>query len=168
MEREVSAATGITITLVVLSVLLSMIFYTVSFGYDMKNRAAVGIADIRGSLSSNYIRSLMIGETDNDMPAATAYNILRKYDDSILEVADLITGEIDVPMIEEPSIHTYLTGRVQLEIIEVNGGSYIAIIHNGSDRVINDVTYHACTWKQGVCTCPHKDIVAGFKSKYGV
>lgn len=168
MEREVSATAGITITLVALSVLLSLVLYSVSIGFDMKNRAADGLMDIRNSLSAHYIRSLMIGETDNDMPAATAYNILRKYDDSILEVADLITGEIDVPMVEEPGIHSYLTGRVQLEIIEVTGGSYIAIIHNGSERTINGVTYHACTWKQGVCICPHKEIADDFKRKYGV
>ncbi|MNV90867.1 hypothetical protein D3C71_1852920 [compost metagenome] len=84
-----------------------------------------------------------------------------------------MTGQVAVPMLQDIDLRNMLTGRVQLETIEVNGGSFIVLIHNGSVRDLQHSdgvvrSTGVCNWKVGTCTCPYKHVLYTELAKYNV
>lgn len=169
MEREVSIVVEISIVLVAISALLSIIFFTVYVGNDIKADATSSISDIKNEISVNYVKGLANGEIDNEMPSATAYNILTTYSDVIVESANGYDGEIRNLMTEDSDLKNKLTGRVQLELIEITDGAYVVFIHTGYDpNDPNNIAPGNCNWKNGNCTCPNKTGFYALKSKYNI
>jgi hypothetical protein len=146
MEREVSESLSIGVTLAAIATLLSVVMFTVYVGNTIKATGGSSLSGISNEISFNYIDSLARGEMDNEMPTATAYNIFKTYDKAIIESADWYTGEITNLMEGDSSLRSHLNGRVQLELLRVDNGAFIALVHNGN-----------CTWKSGTCTCRLRD-----------
>jgi len=127
LEREISSTVSLTVSLVSVAALLSIIFYLVAIGGNIEAGASETLSDISTDLSGGYIEDLYLGSVDREMPAATAYNILRIYERVIIESA-CYTGSVTHLLTEGPCIGDNLRGRVQLELFKVDGG-YIAFVH---------------------------------------
>lgn len=145
LEKEVSYALEIGVTLAVLSVLLTIVFLTVSIGNEVKIEAYDNGTRIVGVLEEGNISSL-IG-TENEMPTAAAYSLLRANGKVVHElicydkkhtgsklVTDLTTSS--------PCLINHMTGRVSLEVEYVNDSWYRVTVHNEN-----------CPWYYGDCTC---------------
>jgi hypothetical protein len=163
LEREVAEGVSIAIALAAVAALLGIVFFTVFLGNGVKEGAGGALTDIRDEISVNFVKALESGELDNEMPAATAYNIIKTYDKAIIGVGSGLDGSVSNPMIEEPTLGNHLTGRVQLEVHDVDG-AFIVFIHNED-----------CNWKVG--NHAHNDGVAGnckvagfdsLKTKYSI
>jgi hypothetical protein len=138
LEREVAEGVAISVAIMALAALMGIIFFTVYLGNGVKESAGGALMNIRDEISINFVRALESGELDNEMPAVTAYNIIKTYDKAIIEVASGLDNTISNPMTAEPSLGNKLTGRVQLEVHEVNG-AFVVFIHNEN-----------CNWRAGV------------------
>jgi hypothetical protein len=158
LEREVSSTVSLGGSLVALAALLGLVFFMVFMGNGVREDAGQALSGIRDQATVNYIRDIASGATDNEMPAATAYNILKTYSDVIEEAACGYDGTVSNLMTEDPCIGNNLTGRVQLELQPINGGStYVAFIH-GVD----------CNWREGVCSDPNRSGFEKLKQKYNI
>lgn len=156
MEKEISSAVEITVALIGLAAFLAVVLFTVHLGWDIKDDAGVFASDVRDDLTTNALLRFSSGEYDNEMPTATAYSILKRYDNVIAEYACGIDGRIVNPLIEEPCLRDHLHGRVQLEVHDVYG-TLVAFIHEED-----------CNWKVSDCTCRYKDVISNLKAKYGI
>lgn len=158
MDREVSSSVHLGVSLAALAGLLGIVFFTVFMGNQVKEDAGRSLSDIRDQATVNYIRDIASGATDNEMPTASAYNILKTYSDVIQEVACGHDGAVSNLMTEEPCLGDNLTGRVQLELQPINGGStYVAFIHDED-----------CNWQAGDCTDEDKRGFEYLKQKYNI
>jgi hypothetical protein len=168
LEKEVSQSVELGVTLMAISILLGLIFFTVYLGNGIKADAGEGLSDVKNEISINYINALAKGEVDNDMPTATAYNIFKTYDKVILETANGYDGTVKILMSQGSDLSNNLSGRVQLELKEVpGGGAYVAFIHTGQ-KLSFDKGFSTCTWYVGTCTCQDKTGFTAVKSKYKV
>lgn len=156
MEKEVAEGANVTIALVSIAALIGIIVFTVYIGGVIREDSGEVLTDIRDEMSVDFIYRLSAGGVDNEMPAATAYNILKTYDKIITEVACGFDGEVSHIMTEDPCVGNRLTGRVQLEVIEVDG-AYLAFIHEED-----------CNWHVGDETCSVQSGFNELKSKYGL
>lgn len=128
MEREVSHSVELSVGLVALAALLSIIMFTVTIGNIVKAKSGDGLTDVRDSMSVEYVKGLVSGEIDNEMPTATAYNILNKFRGVIVEEATGYDSKVRNLQIEDSILKDNLKGRVQLEIKETTQGTYVAIV----------------------------------------
>lgn len=127
MERELSSTMAITVSLIAVTALLSIVFLTLSIGGTVQEGASRSLTDVSHNLSMGYIEDLYLGVVDREMPMATAYNILRTYEDVILESA-CYNGEVTNLLTQGPCTGSNIRGKVQLELFKVNGG-YVAFVH---------------------------------------
>lgn len=183
MEREVSSAITLAVTLAAIGLLLSIVWFTVYIGTDMKNLGAGALNSVQDNMSNGYIESLASGEVDNDMPAATAYNLLKTYDKVIIESANMMTGKVTNLMTGDSDLRSDLSGRVQLELHKTDSGAFVVLIHNGSprpqrdasgnvmkDTMGNPIMMPICDWRAGGCIEPNGNTpeIADFKARYNL
>ena len=83
MEREISVAVEIGVTLIALSVVISIIWFTVYLGNTMANDVTIEASDI---VASNEVGSLEeLCDTNTVMPTSAVYSLLRTYSSNIPE-----------------------------------------------------------------------------------
>lgn len=157
MERDLSVATELAITLVSLAAVISVIVGVVYMGNNIKEETTGSISEVKVNIYDDYVKSLAKSDTDNEMPTVTAYNILTTYEKVIIASANGDTGEIRYLLTQGSDLKNNLKGRVQLQIIEASVGGYIAFIHKSD-----------CSWKVGACTCPNKTGFYTLKSEYNL
>lgn len=157
MEREISIATELAITLVSLAALISVIIGITYMGNSLKEEMTGSFTDIKVGMYDDYVNALAKSDTDNEMPTVTAYNILTTYEKVIIKSANGMTGEVRLLLTEGSDLKDDLKGRVQLQIVKTNVGGYVAFIHESY-----------CTWKIGTCTCFDKTGFNALKSEYGI
>ena len=175
MEREVSMATEISVIIMSIAAVLSMVAYLVIVGKGIQNDASEKMVDIQDSVGYDYVVSLANGETDNEMPAVTAYNILTKYGDYITWSANLtvsaskaanthacrtaksegyadeayLCSGIRNLQIHGSDIADNMKGRVQLELIPIEYANANGTkTHSGTYLAI--IHPEKSTWKSGV------------------
>lgn len=162
MDREISYMTALAIALVGTGAIISLIWVTLFIGKDMQSSSTEGIVNVSNDMSINYIRSLSSGETDNEMPTATAYNIMRTYGDIITEAACGSNGGVTNLMAEAPCLESELKGRTSLQLMELPTGEFVALAHVVDYPDPSSPTgYTSCNWFDkspvtglGQCTCP--------------
>lgn len=145
MEKEVSYALEVGVTLAVLSVLLMIVFLTVSIGNEVKIDAYEVGSSIVSELKEGNMYTL-IG-LENNMPTAAAYSLLRANSGVISEVVcynNKHTGSKLVTnlTVESPCLLEHMSGRVSLEVSIVNSSWYKVIVHREN-----------CPWYYTTCTC---------------
>lgn len=141
MERELSTGVELAISLVGIAVLLSIIMAFVGYGNTIKNGSGEQFVDFKENMSLDYMKSLANGEIDNDMPSATAYNIIRSYESIISEEASGYDSTVRVPSRDGSILRDNLKGRVKLEVHEVSGSSFVVLIHVlNRDGVVSNTT----------------------------
>lgn len=156
--------------LVGVAAVISMIAFMLFIGKGMEYGASSSLKDIDDSISYDYVVSLANSSSDNEMPAVTAYNILTKFSDYItwsvnLTVPDnvedsqacrsartegdpnkdYICSGIKNVQLHGSDLSNNLKGRVQLEIIDRDNGTFLAVIHPQDS-----------TWRSGVATYTNK------------
>lgn len=85
MDREVSSAVQLGVTLMVLSALISLIMYTVYIGNTLKADVVDNTISIQTSVETGQLNSLSNGESVI-MPTASIYYILTKEYSGVSEV----------------------------------------------------------------------------------
>lgn len=156
MDNGVSKSIWFAIALVSVSALLSIIMYTVFLGNQVKSESMVIFSGLHSSISEGFVRDMEVGETNLEMPAATAYSILTSYSGIITESVNATTGRIINLQSEPTDIMTSLGGRVQLEFQKSISGSYFAIVHHKD-----------CMWSRGYCTCAFANVANNYRTEYG-
>ena len=136
MEKEVSLSLQIGVTLLVLSIVISLVAFTVHIGNDMKADAYESGNRMLVEIDEGYLQD-MVGQ-ENYIPSATAYNLMRTFSRHIPHV------ECEVPectytgaepqnlVYETPCLIHHrggLTGKVSLEVTNPDNGIYHIIIH---------------------------------------
>ena len=146
MEKEVSMAMQISVSLIAISALLSIVLFTVYLGQEVKVEA-FDVANRMVIDSEVGLLEDLVGQ-ENEMPMATAYSILRTYSrviakvtchDShhgagVSKVTDLTEGS--------PCLLEHMRGRVSLEVKKIEEGWYEVIVHK-----------QGCTWYYTSCDC---------------
>lgn len=89
MEREVSTATWLAVSLISLAAFIGILIIIVNAGNDAKNDAAETAIQLSYSMQSGEMNDLI--DTCKDMPMASAYNLLtRNYKNMVqLDILDI-------------------------------------------------------------------------------
>lgn len=142
MEREVSIVTEIGVTLIALSAVIGIIWFTVFMGNLMGNEVSVEASEIVSNMEVGALNDLC--DTNTILPTSAVYSILRTYGSYIPEfkcnlhnppkVLDLNT--------DAPCVLQHMTGKISLEVYKTDEGWYCAEIHH-----VN------CNWYNGICNC---------------
>ena len=85
MEKEVSHAVEIGVTLIIIAAFMGLVFFTVSMGSTLKQDSHNYAVELSDSVSIKALDDLMGKETE--VPMATAYNLIAQYSGSIGELA---------------------------------------------------------------------------------
>lgn len=141
MEREVSTATWMAISLTILAVLITIIFTTVNIGQSVEQNSSAGLNGVGNSLSLDYVMGLTDGEVNPNMPAATAYNILSTYSSVITYEATGWDSQVRNLQTQGSELSQHLQGRVLLDIVETPEDTYVAFVHIlNSQNQVADLT----------------------------
>lgn len=151
-----SISVSITVALLVTGAVLALVFFTVFLGNEIKTGISDYFGDSLNDMNSGILHDLASGISDYNMPSATAYNILKLHERVFTEVYDLRTGEVKDILREDLNLRENLTGRLDLEVINIEG-RYYAFIHD-----------EVCEWDTGSCTCGHSHLWFDFRSYYGL
>ncbi len=145
MEKEVSYALEIGVTLAVLSVLITIVFLTVNIGHDVRADAYEEGVRIASDLEDGNLFSL-IGR-ENNMPTAAAYSLLRANSRIIPELVCYSSKHSGSKLVsnlteDSPCLVNHMQGRVSLEVEMVNDSWYKVTVHKEN-----------CPWYYSSCTC---------------
>ena len=155
MEKEVSSIVDLMVGLIAVSAVLGIVTFTVLIGRDVMSDVISTASSIDSMVSMGFIEDLAKGEVDNEMPTATAFNVLTTYDNAIGVTGCGVCGEERELITQRTCLSDHMSNRVQLEVLG-SDGKYISLIHEGD-----------CNWFVGACTCTHSNIFSGIKLKYG-
>lgn len=133
MEREVSSMATLMVGILAIAAVIGIMMFTVVIGRDVQEDANEGITDVKDSISIDYVKELASGHIDSNMPAATAYNILKMYDTVIIEEASEYDDTVRNLRVKGSVLESRLSGRVNLKIKETKNGQYMAFVY----RVFN-------------------------------
>lgn len=143
MEREISITIEIAVTLIALSALLGIVFFTVFMGKDMSNSVSLEASDMITVAEEGGIEELTSQNTI--LPAAAAYSLIRTKNSVIGDYNCNIGHTVRNVVLsggESPCILKHLTGKVSLEMDLLDTGWYKVTVH-----------YVNCTWSSGTCNC---------------
>lgn len=107
MEREVSSAVSLATSLIAMSIVITLVMYTVIIGNNFKESVFEGSAQIQTELSSGQLNSLCGGDI-KIMPKAAIYAILAQEHSSInsltyTKMTDLASGAVTIVTMEPAS-----------------------------------------------------------------
>lgn len=149
MEREVSSAVSLATTLIAMSIVITLVMYTVIIGNGFKENIFESTAQIQTQLSSGQLNSLCNGDT-KIMPKAAIYSILAQEHNAINSLTytkrtDLASGATTIVTMEPASngrwsdkygaidsefvypedvMSNELTGKVTVEVEKNSYGTY--------------------------------------------
>ncbi len=146
MHKELSLTVEIGMALFGVSLVIFFAMFVTAIGNDVKTNSYDTANSILSEVEMGLLED-MVGQ-QNEMPAATAYSLIRTYGrfipvitchmghaSGVVKVTD---GGVDTPCIKE-----HMTGKVYLEVTEPTVGVFNVEIHEPT-----------CTWYFGACTCP--------------
>lgn len=139
MEKEVSHAIEIGVSLIAVSAVIAIIWFTVFLGQDLKISAVNESSRIVTDLQEGVI-SDMVGQ-QNDIPTATAYGIVRSYGSIIPSSTCKICGKVTDLTKDTPCLLNHMHGELSVEVNAVNSW-YEITIHKLD-----------CTWYYNNCNC---------------
>lgn len=139
MDKEVSSAVEIGVTLIVLSLVISLVWYTVFLGKGVENDAVTFGVQITSSMQEGVVED-MVG-LENDMTTASFYGIARAYGRYLPKVDCKICGKVTDLTKETPCMLSHMHGKVSVDVKYVDSW-YEVVVHKEN-----------CTWFTGVCTC---------------
>lgn len=164
MEKEVSNTVELAVTLVVISIVLGLVFFTVTLGESLRVGAHEFAVDTKTTTSEFALEELVDNEV-TEMPAATAYTILRKYSNSIdcfgcyycaaTEGKELNEVETNLSNIDSICLVSHLSGKVKVLAYKNGEGVYRVYIHsiNCADGGYTNCT---CSNYSHLAECPAK------------
>lgn len=128
MEREVSLAMEIGVSLFVLAIVINLIWFTVIMGKDFANSKIETANDIVNTVEVGELSEL--SEVEREMPTASVYNIIRTYGPYIVELKCNHPDHTDGPLItyisagETPCILGHLHGKPIVKVVKTEYGWY--------------------------------------------
>lgn len=144
MEREISSTLEIAVTMIALSVLIFIIWFTVFLGKDVANNASHTASDLVATSEAGQLQEMT--NYNNIMPASAAYSILRTNVDIIGDYNCYLHGtpveNMELNNNVSPCILKHLTGKVSMGVEYVETGWYRIEIHHMN-----------CEWFDGTCNC---------------
>lgn len=140
MEREVSTAAGLAVTMIAISALLWIVIFTVKVGNDVKVNAVESGVNLQTSIRTGQVESMTVENIV--IPAAAAYHFFETNYRVIESSECRICGKTYTAGQAGKCLLEHLTGKVSLQIIKVGDERYKVIIHKPD-----------CTWESGTCTC---------------
>lgn len=125
MEKEVSSAVSLAVTLIALASVLGLVVYTVHMGQDLK----VDVYDkgnrIEQDIGVGYLQDLTVSE--KKMPMAAAYSLFRQYGKYIPEMTCGVCGKTTDLTVKTPCFTNHLggmQGQVYVKTTETTPGVY--------------------------------------------
>lgn len=143
MEKEVSYVVEIAVTLIAVSALIGIIWFTVYLGNSMANEVTNETSDIVAVSESGVLKELC--DTNTIMPTSAVYSLLRTYSNYIPEYTCNLHDapvELDMTVEQVPCILQHMTGKVSLQVEENESGWFCVTIHHMN-----------CNWFNGTCNC---------------
>lgn len=155
MEREVSSVVSLATSLIAISVVITIVMYTVIIGNGLKEGIFEGTAQVQTQMSNGQLNSLSGGET-KVMPKATIYAILSQEHSAINSITytktmDIVSGaekEVVITPVEsgnwgdstgniiseyifpEDVMASELSGKVTVEVEKNKYGTYDVTVRN--------------------------------------
>lgn len=123
MEREVSLAMEIGVSLFVLAIVINLIWFTVIMGKDFANSKIETANDIVNTVEVGELSEL--SEVEREMPTASVYNIIRTYGPYIVELyCDKCDKTTYISAGETPCILEHLHGKPIVKVVKTEYGWY--------------------------------------------
>ena len=143
MEREVSIVTEIGVSLIALSAVIGIIWFTVFMGNTIGNEVSVEASEIVANMEVGALNDLC--DVNTVLPTSAVYSILRTYGSYIPDSNSTTDSEFrcNIGSTVDTNIScvlTHMTGKVSLEVHRTDEGWYSAEIHHVNCNWFNDST----------------------------
>lgn len=124
MDREISVALHLGVSLIALSVTISIVWFTVFFGKEVAQDVSVESSGIVGTATVGMLEEL-IGHDDIIMPAAAAYSIVRSYG-LYIECfdCDICNNNGQKPYEKDTCLQKHLRDKISLRAEKTDTGGY--------------------------------------------
>ena len=140
MEKEVSTATMLGVSLAILAAFISVVMVTVVVGNYIKASAYEQVGDMQVKMESGTLRELR--DSDKEMSLAAVFGIIQNSKDYIEEVEYRIKDSKGNVITD---IQNNISGRCRLEVQYNNtSGMYKLILHHVD-----------CAWLYTACDCDY-------------
>lgn len=139
MEREVSIVVEIGVALIALSAFIGILWFTVFMGQDMSNNISIEATEMYAVMQDGQLRDLTNG--DNILPTSAVYSLLRSCSNVIGKVECHISDDCKDDTLGK-CLLTHLNGKVNLEVILDDDGTYTLILHKAD--CLKEHTSWAC------------------------
>lgn len=136
MEREVSSMSHLAVAMVSVSLVLSLVWFTIFLGDSIRADAYAKAVDIQEGITSGNLQTLTY--TPSDMPAAAAYSIIESNFNNIQSSKCMICNSAECSFENSAScLRTHIKGRVILEVTKDNASSlFNVVIHKENCKII--------------------------------
>lgn len=141
MEREISIAIELGVTLMALSVVILLVWFTVFIGNGMSNDMGEEASHIIGVVETGSLRDLC--DVNTVLPTSAVYSLALNYSSYIPEYhCNKCNKDIDLNNVT-PCLLQHMTGKVSLEVNPSIMGGYSFKVHHMN-----------CNWfNSGICNC---------------
>lgn len=162
MEKEVSSAIELSVTLIALTLVVTLIIFTVTMGGSIREESYAEAVTISSSLENDTLEEL----ADNfitEMPAVTAYNLILQnpeyiahYECTYCEAKTGVKTHGFNPNTKDGiCLKTHLQGKVNLIVNKVAPGTYYVAIHSTKcTKSTKDRFYCSCSGYKHLSNCP--------------
>lgn len=141
MDREISIVTEIGVTLIALSAVIGIIWFTVFMGNMMGNEVSVEASEIVSNMEVGALNDLC--DTNTILPTSAVYSVLRTYGSYIPESDSIsdsafkcnIGSTVDTNI---SCVLSHMTGKISLEVHKTDEGWYSAEIHHVNCNWFNE------------------------------
>lgn len=141
MEREISVAIELGVTLMALSVVISLVWFTVFVGHEISNDVSEESSLIIDVVETGALKELC--DVNTIVPTSAAYSLSRNYSSFIPDYqCKKCSKTLDLNT-EAACLLQHMTGKVSLEVNRSIKGGYSFVVHHMN-----------CSWfSSGVCNC---------------
>lgn len=136
MEREVSSAMELAVTLMIVAALLAIVIVPVFMGRGVQENVYSEVAGIEANMKLATMEELA-DKFVTEMPAATAYNIILQNSDKIsyyaclYDIANNTGGQpINLNEVDDVCLGKHLKGKIKLYVARNGEGNYQVGIHS--------------------------------------
>lgn len=129
LEREISMTVWLAVSLVLISAVIFLVVGTVYIGQSIETSSASAIGGVSQTMTSGYVADLANGSVSPIMSAPAALNILMMFSNQITYEANGYDGIVRNIQTQGSVLSQHLNGNVDLVIVPVPGGTYVAFVH---------------------------------------
>lgn len=165
MEKEVSHTIEIAVTLIVMSIVIGIILFTVTIGGGLRAESHEFATETKSTVEYAGLEELVSAE-ETVMPASTAYSLIRRYSNSISEYycfrcnqVNYFTGYegyTNLHTTDNICLATHLKGKVSLKVSKNGEGQYCVYVHS-INCAVGKNTNCTCTDYKHEASCPYPE-----------